>query len=234
MQTILQKLTTLGYASIHSLLDSAANSSTMSLPVAEQRLRQLEEGRKFVDNAINQSQGRIDVINERKAAREKRIAQLVSVMTAILTDDDPTNDHRAEPKMAEKMRLDAEQERDETALQKEIAANGTLTEALQVIQTRNAELGARIKELKDSQHTERAQAEAASTLSQVGALLGDSAIEGLDSTLNAQRQRQATSAVALKREMDNLKAVTGKEDQSGEVKDALAAFKATLKKSAAA
>ena len=109
-------------------------------------------------------------------------------------------------------------------------ANSTLTEALQVISTRNGELAARIKELKESDHQDRAQAEAASTLSEVGALLSDNPIDGLDSTLAAQKQRQATSAVALQREMEKLKAVTGKDDHDGDVDDALASFKAGLQK----
>ena len=234
MQGILDKLNTLGFAAIHSLLDSAANSRTMSLPVAKQRLRELEDGKDKVDQAINESQGRINVINERKATRAARIAVLDTSITRILTGSDANKDERAKVKIAEKMGLEAQDAKDETALQKEISANTILTAALQAIATRNAELAGRIRELEDTEHTERANAEAAATLKGVGKILSGTDADALDSTLETARQRQATSAVALDREMKNLSAVTGKANHDDDVEDALAAYKEKLANKSAA
>jgi hypothetical protein len=228
MQGILQKLNTLGFAALHELLDSAANSRTMSLPVAKQRLRELEAGKDKVDQAINESQGRINVINERKGARAARLAVLDTSITRILTGSDANKDERAKVKIAEKMRLDAEDVKDEAALQKEISSNTILTAALQAISTRNGELASRIRELEDTEHTERANAEAANTLKGVGKILAGTEADALDSTLASAKQRQATSAVALEREMQNLSAVTGKANHDDDVEDALAAYKAKL------
>jgi hypothetical protein len=122
----------------------------------------------------------------------------------------------------------AEDVKDEAALQKEISSNTILTAALQAISTRNGELASRIRELEDTEHTERANAEAANTLKGVGKILAGTEADALDSTLASAKQRQATSAVALEREMQNLSAVTGKANHDDDVEDALAAYKAKL------
>lgn len=223
---IFDKLRVLSLGHINNVLDHVID---MNSPVAiAQQVRDLRTSRETVDSAIADSIGRVNVLQKTQKTKAGRVAQLVQVITEILSDDDPTNDAAATPKMAEKLRLEAELEGITAKIAEEATTRGTLEEALGAIDGRISELEARLEALKSTESSTRAKEEAVSALKTARQALEVNPGSSVDSTLQRAEARRGAADAHLAREVGKLNTLTDKTGRNTEAEAAVAAFKRQL------
>ncbi len=234
MKSVFDKLREIGLGSVHGVLDGLRKSEVLSLPIAEQNLRDLIAQRDKVDQSVTSTIASIQMLTKEQSERAKRITKLESTMTHILTDDDPNNDAAAEPLMAEKLQIESARDRAQVELDDHTATRAVLEQALGMINSRASEVQAQIDELRSTEHTAAAKSAAKTALQNARQILEKAPGAELDSTLAAARRRGAEADVGLQREMSKIGAATNSMARNAEVGDALAKFKAGLAKKDAA
>ena len=229
MTSIFSRLSLLGFASINGALDAVEDSKLMTLPVAKQRKRNLEDQIAVADKGITAAIARIRILNKEQAGRTARISYLTNVINNIMGDGDDSNNSTARPKLVEKKTLVATSEKAAEQLATQAATKGILEEAKQLLDSRLQEMQARIQYLEDTTQQADAQEEAANALKETRKILDLDSAGALDSGLRKAEQRQTEAAVSLEREMDALRQVTGKADINVEIDAELAEIAKNLK-----
>jgi phage shock protein A len=234
--TIFQKLHDLSLGTVNAALDAASNSDVLSLPVAQQRLRNLMAQKDVLDNNIAESITRTRLATSQQRDKAARVAQLNTAITNILSGSGADDDKNkaAMPKMAEKMHLEADLKKLSDTLAAEATTNGTLQEAMHLLDSKVDEMKASIDELSSTQHQARAQEEASSALKNASEVVGNAVGANLDSQIGRANERKVKSDVDLERQVSRLKEVTNADVDNSDVSDALADFKKNMKPATAA
>lgn len=227
MAGIFEKLRLIGLSNIHAALDRVID---LNSPAAvEQLIRDLKRDTQIVDDGVAASENRWRELTKAQRTKTTRVTQLNTVITQILTDDDPTNDAAAKPKMREKLALEADLQKLSGDLETEAQAKGTLEEALTLIRGRTSELEARLEQLRSTEKQAAAKEEAVSALRTAREALDKGPGSSVDSALQRAEKRGGVAGVQLERELGKLRDTTGAASVDVEVDAALATFKAQLK-----
>lgn len=209
MASLMDKLRTFTLSNLHSLLDAAIDLN--SVEAVKQRVRDIEDQHRNLLQALAGAKGNRSAVQSQTTAIKARIVELGENIETLLGDDDPSNDHYADP-FAEQMG-DAESELETTqdefeAANAEVAA---LERAEGQLKSKVSQLHTRLRELASLERQARAKQGAAGALNAATEALGSGPDASVDSIERRLRAEAGTADAALGQAMEGLNGAGGAE-----------------------
>lgn len=191
MASIWEKLSTLVKSNIHGLLDKAIDLN--SPEAIKQYVRDLEDALREMRGALASSIGNVTAARQRVASIQAKITATEEGIEALISDDDTSNDHFADPLGAKLVGY----ERDVEAAKEELAALELEQTALQnaedQLEDKVEEMQGQVARLAALARKAAVQERAAASISSAAAALG---MNGAVSVDNIEERIQARSAAA--------------------------------------
>lgn len=232
MTSLFSKARVLVLGNLHTLLDAAIDLN--SIAAVKQHIRDLESARDGISSQAAVSKGRVNSITADIKNLEKEIAEAQDNIDLLLGDDDPDNDANAVTiqMMADGLTTRVEALQSELATATETASK--MDEALQKIRQKHAEMVSQVKTLEQMDASAKASEQAASAIEAAGKISNFDSSASIDNIQQRVRDRKATADAKLEQAFGGIDSTTDDSVALAKAKQAIAARKAALGKSAAA
>lgn len=209
MASLLQKFRTFTLSNLHSLLDAAIDLN--SVEAIKQHVRDLETAHRQVLGSLAAAKGNLSALTSYKTQLERKIESLTADIETLLSDDDPNNDHFANPLAEQIGDCEAELEvnaEELSAAQTEVDA---LTRAESQLQSKLSEMKSQLRRLKSLERAAKAKERAASAVTRASDALSSGVDASVDSATQRLRQRAATADASFDQAMGGLQSAGGAE-----------------------
>ncbi len=233
MQSLFRKTRVLVLGNLHMLLDKAIDIN--SIPVLEQYVRDLETAQNGVMVQAASAKGNVTTIERNIANLRSQVDENQKNIDLLLGDNDPDNDSHAVTIEMQSQGLQSQIKTLEDSLEnaKKLASN--MDDAVGKIKGKHTEMMSRLNELRQLNQSANATEQAATALDQAASLSGG--IDASSSIDNVEARLRARNDVANARLEEAFGGVSGNTDDAvalAKAKDAIAARKAELNKTAVA
>lgn len=195
MATVAQKVRTITLANVHSFLDWVGNWNDVGQ--LEQYARDLQQARDTLDDqaAVCRSDAKTLPVEIAGLGARRKAAD--TNITVLLSDNDPSNDHKAAPLEAQLMTLENQIEVKKTKLENAKTEVVKFEDAVSKIDLKRAEVDGQIAVLRDMKDAATAKEKSAKLLS--GVRLSE--MPNTDNIAERLRRKAAVADNRLEREM---------------------------------
>ena len=226
-----QKVRVLVLGNVHALLDKAIDLN--SVEAIKQNIRDVETALKDIGNVAA-----IQVADVRTLTREcheldARAKDLDATITAILSDDDPLNDHLATERQVELETTTAELKGKAEELEAAEKASTELNFAVRSLASSHTQSLGALRGLESMERNAKAKESAAVSLAKAAAIAGAAGSVSVDDVERRLRARKDVADVKLERAMGQFSDVSGKTEATARAEVAIKARKEALALAAA-
>lgn len=196
MQSIMQKITTLGQAFVHRLLDQGIEA--MSIDVLRVHARELEEATDRVADDAATAEGNVSYLTRQRDAKNTAIRTTQDSVDLLIGDDDPTNDDKAVPLAAKIVSLQNEVVTLDGHIAEAQRVMGELHEVHGKLEARHRQALDRIQMLESEESSAQGIEQAASALEIADTQDTKASVDNLTASI---QRRSATAKARLRRAM---------------------------------
>lgn len=204
MNGIFEKLRTITLSNIHGLLDAAIDLN--SVGAVKQNIRDLESAMQQFETATNEQNAQVRGLTREIRDLDATAKDLDATIDAILTDDNPLNDHVATEKQVELTGITANLNDKQEELSTAKTELSGMEQGLSLMRTRHAEMTNQLSRLESMDRQAKAKESSADALKKAQAAFSTSVDSSVDNLGARIQKRKDVADVGFEQALGSLQA----------------------------